>query len=354
MNNSTSQKATMKQSRQSKIIVIVVIVAVVLAGALLWFYQQRKHATTNGTAPAALNFRIKFSIYSGFAPHFVALEKGYYTKEGLKVDIQPGGPGIDPLKIVLTGDADVGLASYDQILLAREKGLPLIAIGEDTTKSGVGFVSLASSGIKTPQDFIGRKVGVMPGTDKGTVYDALMAKLGIDRSKIQEIPVQFNLAVLFNGTVEVFPAFITNQPIIAKDSGFEVNIIDPDKYGISPGGNVFFTSEDTLRKKRDVLEAFLRAELAAIMDSQSMDDGEVVDFVLKYNNQLKRNTEIKIWQSTKALILPKDRSIVGIMPRDKWEHTAQLFKQAGLLKNMPDLEKCYTNALVEDIHKRGF
>jgi NitT/TauT family transport system substrate-binding protein len=354
MNNDTPRKVTMKQNGSSKIIVLVIMAAVVFAGALLWFYQQRKQVVTNGTTPAALNFRIKFSIYSGFAPHFVALEKGYYAKEGLNVDIQPGGPGIDPLKIVLTGDADVGLASYDQIILAREKGLPLIAIGEDTTKSGVGFISLASSRIKTPQDFIGRKVGVMPGTDKGTVYEALMAKLGIDRSKIQEIPVQFNLAVLFNGTVDVFPAFITNQPIIAKDSGFEVNIIDPDQYGISPGGNVFFTSEDTSRKKQDILEAFLRAELAAIMDSQSMNDGEVVDCVLKYNNQLKRDTEIKIWQATKAMILPKDRSIVGIMPRDKWEHTAQLFKQAGLLKNIPDLEKCYTNALVDDIHKRGF
>jgi ABC-type nitrate/sulfonate/bicarbonate transport systems, periplasmic components len=354
MNNDMSDKSTMKRNQKSKVIVLLVLIAIVVAGALIWFYQRRNHTATNGSAPANVNFRIKFSIYSGFAPHFVALQKGYYAKEGLNVNIQPGGPGIDPLKIVLTGDADVGLASYDQILLAREKGLPLIAIGEDTTKSGVGFISLASSGIKTPQDFIGRKVGVMPGTDKGTIYEALMSKLGIDRSKIQEIPVQFNLSMLFNGTVEVFPAFITNQPIIARDSGFEVNIIDPDQYGISPGGNVFFTTEETLRKKREVLEAFLRAELAAIMDAQSMNDGEVVDCVLKYNDQLKRDSEIKIWQATKALILPKDRSAVGIMPREKWDYTAQLFKQAGLLKNPPDLDKCYTNALVENIHKRGF
>jgi ABC-type nitrate/sulfonate/bicarbonate transport system substrate-binding protein len=354
MNNETLRKVRTKHKRRSSSVILAIIVTVVVAGALAWLYQQRKPIAGNGSNPATVNFRIKFSIYSGFAPHFVALEKGYYDKQGLKVDIQPGGPGIDPLKIVLTGDADVGLASYDQILLARERGLPLIAIGEDTTKSGVGFISLVSSGIKTPKDFIGRKVGVMPGTDKGTVYEALMSKLGIDRSKIQEIPVQFNLAVLFNGTVEVFPAFISNQPIIAQDNGFEVNVIDPDQYGITPGGNVFFTSEETLRKKRDVLEAFLRAELGAIMDSQSMNDGEVVDCVIKHNNQLKRDTEIKIWQATKALILPKDRSTVGIMPRARWEHTAQLFKQAGLLKSAPDFDKAYTNALVEDIHKRGF
>lgn len=349
----------MKKTRWSKLIVVVVLAAVAVTALLLFKRQTMPPSVGESTsvsstaAKAELTFRIKWLIYSGFTPHFVALEKGYYAKEGLKVDIQPGGPGIDPLKLVLTGDADVGLASYDQILLAREKGLPLVAIAEDTTKSGVGFISLTSSGITKPQDFIGRKVGVMPGTDKGTMYEALMSKLGIDRSKIQEIPVQFNLIVLFNGTVEVFPAFISNQPIIARGSGFEVNVIDPDQYGITPGGNVFFTSEATLEKKREILLAFLRAELRAIMDSQSMDDGEVVDYVLKHNNLLKRETEIKIWQATKKLILPKDRATVGLMSPEKWAQTAQIFKQSGLLRNVPPLDKCYTNTLVEEIHKRG-
>jgi NitT/TauT family transport system substrate-binding protein len=354
MNNSNTPQGKTIGKRLPKSMALIFVVALVLVGAWLLYNQQRKRTPPPNSAPVAVNFRIKWLIYSGFTPHFVALEKGYYAKEGLQVDIQPGGPGIDPLKLVLTGDADVGLASYDQILLAREKGLPLVAIAEDTTKSGVGFLSLAASGIKRPEDFIGRKVGVMPGTDKGTVYEALMAKLNIDRSKIQEIPVQFNLSVLFNGTVEVFPAFITNQPIIARDSGFDVNVIDPDKYGITPGGNVFFTSEETLQKKREVLEAFLRAEMRAIMDSQTLDDGEAVDCVLKHNDQLNRNSELKIWQATKDLILPKDRATAGIMTREKWEHTAQLFKQAGLLTNVPSLEKCYTNDLVENVHKKGF
>lgn len=348
----------MRNTTRPKILIVAAFIAAATI-ALLWFKQQARplsnstHSGSPTTVNANVNFRLKWLIYGGFTPHFVALEKGYYAKEGLNVSIQPGGPGIDPLKLVLTGDADVGLASYDQILLAREKGLPLVAIAEDTTKSGVGFLSLESSGITNPQDFIGRKVGVMPGTDKGTMYEALMSKLGIDRSKIQEIPVQFNLTVLFNGTVEVFPAFISNQPIIARDSGFEVNVIDPDKYGITPGGNVFFTSEATLQKKRGILLAFLRAELRAIMDSQSMDDREAVECVLKNNDQLKRETEIKIWQATKNLIEPKDRATVGLMSDEKWAETARIFKQSGLLKNVPSLDKCYTNAFVEEIHRRG-
>jgi ABC-type nitrate/sulfonate/bicarbonate transport system substrate-binding protein len=296
---------------------------------------------------------LKWAVYGSFAPHFVALEKGLYSKERLTVAIEPGGPGLDPIKLVASGADDIGLASYDQVLLAREKGIPIVAIAEDTTKSGVGFLSLASAGITKPSDFVGRKVGIMPGTDKGTVYEALMAKLGIDRSRIEEIPVAFDLNLLLNGTVEVFPSFITNQPIVAEQKGFQVSIVDPYEYGIRPGGNVYFVTETTLKTKRDVLKRFLKAELRAILLSQSLPSDEAVDIVMKHNNKLERDTEIKIWEATIPVLLQNDPAKVGLMSQATWQHTADLFQQSGLLKIRPDLAECYTNAIVEELHAEG-
>ncbi len=300
-----------------------------------------------------LSFRLKWLVYSAFGPHFVALEKGFYKYEGLNVTIQPGGPGMDPIKLVVSGAEDVGLASYDQILIAREKGIPVIAIGEDTVKSGVGFISPKDSGIKTPQDFIGKKVGIMPGTDKGTMYEALMATCQIDRSKITEIPVAFDIAVLLNGAIQVFPSFIVNQPIVAEEKGFPVNVIDPYEYGIRPGGNVYFTSESTLKSKRDALKRFLRAEMRGIIESQRIPDEEVVDMVMKYNKALNRPTEIKIWKATKPMLLESDPSKVGVMTQEKWQHTADLFLKSGLLKTAPKLAECYSNDLVLEIQRVG-
>lgn len=300
-----------------------------------------------------ISFRLKWLIYSAFGPHFVALEKGFYRDEKLNVTIQPGGPGMDPIKLVVTGAEDVGLASYDQILIAREKGIPVIAIGEDTVKSGVGFISAKNSGIAKPQDFVGKKVGIMPGTDKGTVYEALMAVCKIDRKKIIEIPVAFDIAVLLNGTIQVFPSFIVNQPIIAEEKGFPVNIIDPWDYGVRPGGNVYFTSEETLKNKRAALKRFLRAELRGIIESQRLTDEEVVDMVMKHNPALNRTAEIKIWKATKAILLEGDPAKVGIMPQEKWSHTADLFLKSGILKSTPKLEECYSNDLVMEIQREG-
>lgn len=338
----TSAKGTMKY----------VIAMVLLATMLLFVFSSCKQAPVQKTLKP-FSFRLKWIIYSSFASHFVALEKGYFKAEGLDVNIQPGGPGVDPIRLVATGADDIGLAGYEQILIARDKGIPLIAIGEDYVRSGVGLFSLKTSGIDSPEKFIGKKVGIMPGTDKFTLYAALMAKLSIDRKKIEEVPVGPDLSYLFNRTVDVFPGFVTNQPFVAEERGIQLNIIDPYDFDVRPGGNVYFTSEKTLKEKRPELKAFLRAAMKGIIESQKMTNDEVVDIVLKYNNKLDRKAETKIWQSTKDVLLEKDSTKVGLLSEEKWHYTAEISKEFGLISKPAEIEKCYTNDLVQEILREG-
>jgi len=308
---------------------------------------ETRHQDQIKLEPFTLN--LKWLIYSSFSSHFVALEKGYFKNEGLDVKILPGGPGVDPIKLVATDAVDVGLAGYEQILIAREKGIPIIAIGEDYVRSGVGFFSLKSSNIKNPQDFIGKKVGILPGSDKYTLYCAMMSKLNIDRKKITEIPSSADLVLLFSRTVDVFPGFLVNQPFVAEEKGFQLNIIDPFDYGIRPGGNVYFTSEKTFKTKRAQLKAFLIGALKGIIEAPKLPDEEVVNMVLKYNDKLNKNAEIKIWRATKKLLLEKDPNKVGLMYESKWNYTANMSKEYGLINRIPDLKSCYTNTIVQEI-----
>jgi len=346
------KKRSKMKNKRRLIIAIVVIGLVAGAAAFLWLANNNGNQVTENEP---VSFRLKWVIYSSFAHHFVALEKGYYAEEGLQVDIQTGGAGIDPIRLVASGEDDLGLASYAQILLAREKGIPVVAIAEEYITSGVVFISLKESGIMKPSDFVGKKVGVIPGSDTGTVYEALMKKEGIDRSQIEEITIGFDLTVLFSGIIDVSTvAFITNQPIFAEQQGYPVNIINPYDYGIRPGGNVFFTSEKTLKEKRDVLKRFLKASLRGIIDSQTMNDTTVVDFVMAHNDKLNRKAEFNIWNATKEVLLTDDISKVGLMPEETWQQTADLFHDFGLLEEIPSIEESYTNDLVQEILSEGF
>lgn len=301
-----------------------------------------------------LSFRLKWFVYSAFATFFVSLEEGYYRDQGLDLKINPGGPGMDPIRLVATGVDDVGLADYLQIIMAREKGIPVIAIGEDYVRSGAGFFALKTSGITKPKDFEGRKVGIMPGTDKHAFYLALMKKENVDRKRITEIPVAFDSTLVLNGTIDVIPGWVTKDPFVFEERNAPVNVIDPYDYGIRPGGNVYFTSEDTLKKKRDELKRFMRATLKGIMEAQKMKDDLVVDMVIKHNEKLIKNAELKIWVSSKTILLEKDPAKLGYMSQKKWEETEALGREYGLIEKDVDLSKCYSNDIVGEIHREGF
>jgi NitT/TauT family transport system substrate-binding protein len=302
----------------------------------------------------AMSFRLKWIIYSSFAHHFVAKEKGLYDAEGLDVNIQPGGAGIDPIKLVAAGDDLIGLGSPAQILLAREKGIPVIAVGEEYVRNGSVSLSLKGSRITSPQDFVGKKVAWIPGSDTGTIYQAMMAKLEIDRSEITEVPGGFDLTPFLNGAVDVTTiAYNTNQPIQAMMAGFEVNIIDPVDYGIKTGGNIFFTTEEKLARHRQTIKSFLRASIKGIYIAQQMPNSEVVDIVLKYNPKLKKNTELEIWEATKRLLLEHSPAKMGFLYREKWEADADVFNKYGGLKNPPPINECFTNSIIEEIHSEG-
>jgi ABC-type nitrate/sulfonate/bicarbonate transport system substrate-binding protein len=312
--------------------------------------EPAKAASKQASKPLTpVSFRLKWLVYSSFASHFVALERGYFEEYGVNVTINPGGPGLDPIKLVATGADDVGLAGYEQILIAREKGIPVVAIGEDYIRAGVAPLALRSSGIKEPKDFVGKKVGILPGTDKHAIYIALMAKCGVDRSKIEEIPIGSDIKLLFSGTIDVFPGFITNQPIVAEEAGYPVNVIDPQAYGVRPGGNVYFTSEATLARKRSALKGFLRAVLKGIIESQKLPNQEVVDIIMKHNDKLNKETELKIWRATKDMLLEKNPTKVGLLYEEKWKETAQMAVDSELIKTVPKLGECYTNDLVKEI-----
>jgi NitT/TauT family transport system substrate-binding protein len=145
----------MKFTKRAKGIVVLLLASLLLLGTLSVLNCSSEKKQTVKLTP--LSFRLKWLIYSSFASHFVALDRGYFRDEGLNVTINPGGPGVDPIRLVATGGDDVGLAGYEQILMAREKGIPVVAIGEDYVRSGVGFFSLKDSGINKPEDFIGIK-----------------------------------------------------------------------------------------------------------------------------------------------------------------------------------------------------
>ena len=74
--------------------------------------------------------RLDFIVGGNHAPWFVASEKGFYAKRGLKVTIQPGTGSADTIRTIAAGGADVGFANVSTAIVGRSRGTPIVSVAQ--------------------------------------------------------------------------------------------------------------------------------------------------------------------------------------------------------------------------------
>ena len=78
--------------------------------------------------PDTVRVRLKWLNQAQFAGFYVAKEKGFYSRQNLNVHLEPGGLDFPAIQLVGSGTDDFGVTGAEEILLARSKGIPVVAI----------------------------------------------------------------------------------------------------------------------------------------------------------------------------------------------------------------------------------
>src|SRR5258707_5175222 len=230
--------------------IVTSIVAAVLSGML-----------ATAQADESVTLRLKWFHQAQFAGFYVAKEKEFYKSAGLNLDIQPGGPDFPAIQMVSGGNAQFGVTGADQILITRSKGVPVVALAVIFRRNPFVLFSLAKSGIKAPADYVGKNIGVKIGGNEELIYRAVLAKAGIDKARLNEIPVKFDITPLLAGAVDVWPGYLINEVLAAKEKSFDVNVVSPSDYGIDLYADTLFTTEKMLTDKPDVVSEFVTPTL---------------------------------------------------------------------------------------------
>lgn len=292
------------------------------------------------------SLRLKWTYSAGFAGAIVAKEKGFFKERGIDVSIEPGGPELDPIKLVASGSNTFGIVGGDRLLLARQEGVPVIAIGLENRHSFVTFTALRDSGIKTPKDFEGRTVGIHH-DDTYTVYQALMERARVDREKVKEVSVGWDVAPLLEHVVDVYPSYVINQPVILKNRGINVNVIKPWEYGVKFVGNVYITSETFLQEYPEAVEAFMGGLIDGWKYTYEHPE-EAVNIVTSQAKELNRDEELALLSALISHI--KERNVMSIDDSD-FADTQNIMLKQGLLKTPLDLSSVYTDKFVVNYYE---
>jgi NitT/TauT family transport system substrate-binding protein len=290
-------------------------------------------------AADAVTLRLKWFNQAQFAGFYVAQDNGFYKSAGLDVNIQPGGPDFPAIQMVAGGNEQFGVTSADQILIARSKGVPVVALAVIYRRNPFVLFSLAKSGIKTPADWIGKKVGMKIGGNEELIYRAVLAKTKIDKSQLTEIPVKFDMAPLLSGDIDVWPGYLINEVVAAQEKGFPVNIVHPSDYGIDLYADTLFTTEAVLKAKPDMVRNFVGATLKGWNAAMAAPE-EAAKITVKYGDKLTVGHELAMMKAGLPLLKPDDKP-VGYMDAAGWSSAQKLLLDAGFQKDPVNVAKAF-------------
>ena len=319
------------------LIPIIVVVLIVLS----FFVWSQSRNNQNNEQSGKVSLRLAWLHGSGFEGFYAAKDKGFYNDQGLDVTLYPGGPDQNPIRSVAAGSDTFGQGGLVEVLQARAKGVPIKAIAAIFRENPVVYFSLKNSGIKTPNDFVGKTVGVKYGLDTETLYRALLSKYKINKSSITEVPVKFDMSPLFRKEVDVWPGYINFEPVIAKMQGYDVDVIRAEDYGIPMYGQVIFAREDFIKENPDIVRKFLEATVEGWQYAVSHDD-EAAQLATKYSPETDLALAQKIFAPTKKLVIAQD-SKIGYMETEVWQTNENILREQGLIKNDINLQDAFTN-----------
>lgn len=267
------------------------------------------------------------SNYSGalFASRVFAPE------HGIQLQVDAGSDQIDPVKLVISGQDTFGDASADKVLVADQQGADLVIIGAVSYVSPTVFITKRDSHIRTPKEFEGKRVGVLTGTNTEYVYRTLLVKTGVDKSKIKELEIPFDLtSFITTDQYDVRPAFIYDEPVSLDLKGIKYNLIEPRNFGVSFIGTVYFTRRSTIEDHPALVQSFVSA-VAEGWTASLRHKSDAIHYLKEYDKDTDEKRELLSLQKGESYFTGKNGKILWADIED-WQEMVKELQDLAILQ----------------------
>ncbi|GAA4034802.1 ABC transporter substrate-binding protein [Actimicrobium antarcticum] len=206
------------------------LVAAGLACIAAWFFLQ-DDVTTNSAALRNVVIALPSQVSSGAA--FVAKNKKLFERHGVNVTVQPFALGMQALKSVLDGHANLAVVADTPFMFAVMRGEKIAILSSlfDSRKT-MAMVGRKDRGISRMHDLNGKTIGTIFGTNAHFYLDTLLVAEGIDRSSVRVVDMKTAdglMAALKNGEVDAVTAWHPLLSQLQRDLREQVVVLlDPD------------------------------------------------------------------------------------------------------------------------------
>lgn len=281
-----------------------------------------------------------------FAPFYVAIENGIFTKYGIEVSLAYGNEA-DLVALVGSDNQQFMIASGEQVLLSRAQGLPVISVREWYKDYPVGVASLKTSQISQPADLRGKVIG-LPGLYGANYigFEALAAHAGLTDVDYELRSIGFTqVEALVTEQVDAVVVYLANEPVQLRARGYEIDLLRVADY-LSLVGNCLVTNEKSLDERSDLVQGMVSAIHEALA-ATAADPDMAYEVSQKYVENLAEDDPIQkqvLLESIKIWQLEPDPSEVEVT---RWENMQTVLLNLGLMTRQIEVREAFSDAFTK-------
>ncbi|MGH3263621.1 MAG: ABC transporter substrate-binding protein, partial [Trebonia sp.] len=239
-----------------------------------------------------------------------ALANGDFAHAGLQVNLHVPSNPATPLQLLAAGKVDVAVSYEPELMLARDRGEPLVSIAAIVQRPLTSIVSVGSKHITSPEQLRGKRVG-----DAGIAYQhayltTILKHEGVPVGSVKEVNVGDNLVgAMLSGRVDAtLGAYWNYEAVQLRQAGKHPNVIHVEDVGVPDYDElVLVVREDEIAKRTNVLRRFVQA-LGRGYQAVRANPQAGVDALLKANPSLSAKLQNASVRATLPAFFPTDPS----------------------------------------------
>lgn len=287
------------------------------------------------------------SAHLGFA---VAQAEGIYEAHDLDVTLVEGRGSAVAAQLVATGNVDIGYADTGATLNVASQGAPIKIISTIWKSGQFGIQSLADAGISSPEDLVGKKLAVSPGSAMLPLIPVFLKANGIAESDVEIVSANENAFLGLMTSNQVDAVSQTPEKIVVPlaEQGIEASNMYFYDNGVPIASLSLVAREDMLAEKGDVYRRFVEATAQGW--KQAMADPEkAIDYLLEIFPETE-NSKDSLMQAAVysfASVCPGGTGdSIGATPAETWDEMYNVMTTAMGLSSDKPVTTYYTNDYV--------
>jgi NitT/TauT family transport system substrate-binding protein len=254
--------------------------------------------------------------------------------QGVTIDVIPGGPQIQTVAQVASGQFDYGIAQADEVLLARNEGVPVVYLLAPLDTTPQCFMFQPAANIDSFEDIEGHPVAVAP---SGGYWPYIKNEFELD--EVREINFTGQLAELKQNDQLVQQCFFTSEPFVAEQEGIPFETLLIADSGYNPYANGLFTTEKKIQEDPEEVATVVAAAKEG-WETFMADPTAGIEHIVEVNEEMTEDkARFAHGQMAEHLI----EEPIGCMDPERWDTLISQLQQVDLLPGDADASGAFTN-----------